>query len=1147
LGGRIGVVVEGGETVKRDVAAVLGRLALACLIALLALWPQLSFAADSAKLFATTEKGFARLILDFPNRLDLPAYHIDSQDGVLSLTFSDPIDVSLPDVSAALPDYVTVARVDPDGRGIRFGLRTTFTVNQMAAGEQLFIDLLPTTWQGLPPGLPQAVVDKLAARAQQAALKAEQERRAAEAHILKPVATVDVGRNPTFMRVEFKWNVDTGAKFSLAGNAGKVSFDWPVPIDLFRLKTGLPKEVQSVDGQMGPGNSDVTFHVAKGVVPRFYQVSPRDFIVDIDTPSSVPASPDPQAAATAKALNAAKAQISPTATTTNALGPLGWVGQALAAFDQATNAPITPTVKTVGSTIRISFPFAKETAAAVFRRGDTVWMLFDSPTGINQPAFSSGLADLAKNFTVLPAGDTQVVRLDLSPGRLATLGSEGRSWVLSIGDMLLDPTAPLALGRRQDRQGFGEITADIVRPGRVHDFKDPVVGDDLRIVTAYPPARGLPRDLSYVDFEALRSVQGLVVRPEHSDVTVSLDNTTAVISAPNGLTLSSADAIQMANGTPAAVDRNGFIDLMRLRETDPVAYGKKIDGMTAAAAAADGADKDIARLNLARLYLANRYGFEALGVLDVLEGDLKRPDLKRDAEEMKAAADVISYRPTDALAILGSPAFASDIDAKMWRSIAETDSGDYQSAHRDALASQSIIASYPSWLRDRFLLSAVRSSLQAGDTASADQFEHAISFADLSPEDVSLYRLLDARLAEAEGRDSEALDTYGQVIAEDVRPTRAEAVYRTIMLLDKLGKIDDAKAINALAAESLLWRGDTLESKVDQLLTSLYFRVGNYRLGFETAKDTVSYFPAGPAMSALSTEAQHQFENLFLDGRADTLPPVEALALFYDFKQLTPPGSQGDMMIRNLARRLVKVGLLPQAAELLRYQVDARLTGAGRAEVAADLAVIDLADRDPQGAIAALTSTELQDLPPNLERRRRLLEARALIDSHRIDLGLDVISSVTGRDADELRVDAGWAQKDYDTVGRLIELMYAPGTSGASGPGLSQTGQMDMVRAAVAYALAGDRIGLTRLRAKFSDAMAQSPQWPMFDYVTSTIEPVTSANFAKVADSVANIDELNNFLASYKATYGGPDAIAPTTVSTLDAAASAKAAAPPAG
>src|SRR5207302_1438017 len=99
-------------------------------------------------------------------------------------------------------------------------------------------------------------------------------------------------------------------------------------------------------------------------------------------------------------------------------------------------------------------------ASAVFRRGDTLWMLFDTLTGINQPPFSPDLASLAKAFTIVPAGDTQVVRIDLGTDRLATLGSEGRSWVLSIGDNLLTPTEPLSLDRRQDKDGLFQITAD---------------------------------------------------------------------------------------------------------------------------------------------------------------------------------------------------------------------------------------------------------------------------------------------------------------------------------------------------------------------------------------------------------------------------------------------------------------------------------------------------------------------------------------------------------------------------------------------------------------------------------------------------------------------------------------------------------------
>ena len=56
-------------------------------------------------------------------------------------------------------------------------------------------------------------------------------------------------------------------------------------------------------------------------------------------------------------------------------------------------------------------------------------------------------------------------------------------------------------------------------------------------------------------------------------------------------------------------------------------------------------------------------------------------------------------------------------------------------------------------------------------------------------------------------------------------------------------------------------------------------------------------------------------------------------------------------MIRRLADRLVSIDLLDQAADLLQYQVDHRLQGAGRAQVATRLAVIYLMDRKADRAL----------------------------------------------------------------------------------------------------------------------------------------------------------------------------------------------------
>ena len=76
--------------------------------------------------------------------------------------------------------YVNAARRDPDGAAVRLALNRKVTVNTMAAGEKLFVDLLPEGWTGLPPGLPQEVVEELARRAREAEKKARAQQRVSQ-------------------------------------------------------------------------------------------------------------------------------------------------------------------------------------------------------------------------------------------------------------------------------------------------------------------------------------------------------------------------------------------------------------------------------------------------------------------------------------------------------------------------------------------------------------------------------------------------------------------------------------------------------------------------------------------------------------------------------------------------------------------------------------------------------------------------------------------------------------------------------------------------------------------------------------------------------------------------------------------------------
>jgi hypothetical protein len=1106
-----------GRRARAGARAAFTRLCALLLVLLLTALPTPASAADRAQIIGTQEQGFGRLVLSFPDRMDLPKYSIKFDNGVLAIEFDQPVSVLLPDLAVALPDYASVARVDPDGRGIRIGLRTSFNLDRIEAGDMLFIDLLPTSWQGLPPGLPPEVVASLSERAKEAARNAEQKRKAEEAKTLHPAATVRVGRNPTFVRVQFDWNVDTEGKFALDGKAGTITFDWPVPVDLYQLKSDLPAQIVDVANSVGPDGSKVVLKLADGVAPRFYAIDRRSFVMDVD----IPVADGLKAAVAAEEARKAAADASSSAPAAPQAAGDGAVPDA----ERADSGPVVPTVAAVGSTIRIDFPFAEDTAAAVFRRGDTVWMLFDTDRQISAPAKSEMLDKVASGFTVVPAEGTKVVRLDLSGDRLATLGSEGRSWVLSLGDVLLNPTEPMALDRHRDADGQFEMTANLDRPGKLHAFHDPDVGDVLDVVTVFPPARGVARSLDYVDFDALRTIHGLVVRPKNATVKVELQDKVALIEADGGLTLSPFEHGRVLDGSASPAERGSYIDFSVNREDDPAVLVETREALISKAAEAEGRLKELARLDLAQFYLSNQFSYEAIGVLDVLQGELKSEDLGKKVKLTRAIADTLANRPADALSILNGEAFSEEADALLWRAIAKTEANDFAGARLDAIGAENVADAYPSWIELKFLFAGVRAAVETKDEPLAQRLIKRIEFSKLDPEQVTTYQLMQGRIAELDGRDDEAIDTYGQVIAADVRPTRAEAVYRTLLLLRKNGTIDLDKATQTLAAEALLWRGGPLETDMDKLLAELEFQNGDYRAGFDTVKQAVAFSPESSEINELLAEAQTQFEKLFLDGVADALDPVHALSLYYDFRALTPPGIRGDEMIRNLAQRLVKVDLLTQAADLLEYQIGSRLTGMAKAQVAADLALIRIADRDPEGALRALNESRLADMPPSLERRRRIVEARALIDAGRQALALDLISKLDGRDVDLLRIDAYWSLKNYGQAAELLEVMYAP----AGDQQMTEGQRMNILKAAVGFVFADDRIGLSRLRSKFGEQMANSAEWPMFEFVTGEIVPQTVA-FRKVAREVSGMDSLEAFLKAYRDTYAADDSLTPDKV-----------------
>src|SRR5579862_1700039 len=144
-----------------------GRSWLALAFILVGLISSPACRADPVKGDATfvAAGGYARLVLKLAK--DVPA-EVTTAGSIVVISFKQPVDIPGDKLSDAVPDYVGSARRDPDGSAIRLSLARRVTVNSMTAGERIFVDLLPDTWKGLPPPLPQEVVRELAERARAA-------------------------------------------------------------------------------------------------------------------------------------------------------------------------------------------------------------------------------------------------------------------------------------------------------------------------------------------------------------------------------------------------------------------------------------------------------------------------------------------------------------------------------------------------------------------------------------------------------------------------------------------------------------------------------------------------------------------------------------------------------------------------------------------------------------------------------------------------------------------------------------------------------------------------------------------------------------------------------------------------------------------
>lgn len=1113
-------MVAGGQVAKgfKGLLFALGALAG---VVLLQPAPAL---ADQVSVRASTQNGFGRLTFRWPQ----PVGHQASREGDrLVVTFSRPIQADLRPALRNLGAYIASIEPAANEATVTFRLKGDFAVRSYDTGSSVVVDIVGA--KQTPP----------APAAETNAPTSEP-----SAQGTGPVVAVRTGVHDTYSRLVFDWPTATPHSFVRDGDEAVLSFSAPATVNLSRLANGRVRNIKGARAAMVDGKLVVTLNADPASRIKVSSIGPK-VVVDVFAPDPTTAT----AAAKVEATQADEAPpaeapaedapvVAPTSLTPQVLSPQDLTPETPAASEVRADAvqaaappsPVDTTraqaSKVADGAVALRFDWQEPVGAAVFRRGGVLWVVFDKRTNIDTAALVRDGAGLISSAEQVPATQGVVLRLTTKEGVNPSVKRSGLAWILEFMQQPLLPSAPLQTDAQPNSPLGARLFVSVPEPGNVIAFRDPEMGDNLVVVPVIPLGHGVARTWEYPQVQVLASKQGVVVRPISDDVRVRPLRQGVEVSSTGALQVSSVSAEEKANvelesaraassGMQAFRPLTRVLDLEKWKRADLQNFIETRQELQRTIAFSKSAKtKEASRRELMQFYFTNGFEAEALGVMEIMRA--ARPEIEDEQEfrMLRGAASWLMGRVADARTDLFSPVLDGTDEATFWRAAVVAKEGKIPEAAYDLRRMGAITQPYPKALKMPTATLVADAAVELGDVKQATQYLEVLGIDDPSETQRNQIDLVSGKLKALGGDPDGAISNWETVMEGVHRPSRAKAAVARTELLLKLGHFSAADAIEEFEKLRFVWRGDDFEFALLRRLGGLYMEQSLFREGLNTLRQAATHFPTHENTNVVTKKMSDVFQDLYLKDGADVLAPVTAIALYDEFRELTPPGALGDEMIRKLADRLVGVDLLDRAADLLESQVDFRLKGEEKARVGARLALIYLFDQKYKRALNALDKTKFTGVGEALALQRTLLRARGHVGLEDPEVALDLIRPEIGIDADGIRAGIYWRNGDWKNAAKALSSIVRSLGAKPRKP-LTEHQALAVLSLAVAFTLDGNETGVSRSVASYGPAMAGTPYADAYQLITSGPE-LGMVNFRGLDEIVKKVDDFQGFMEVYR-------------------------------
>lgn len=854
-------------------------------------------------------------------------------------------------------------------------------------------------------------------------------------------------------------------------------------------------------------------------------------------------------------------------------------------------------VAPAGEGAKITFTWPQPVAAAAFRHDGALYLAFDEPTNSLAALFADARIARLGQAAKIELPDSTVIRIVEAKPLGVSLAAAGRSWIVDIAPgAKAAPRAPIEQRRETLADGAASLLLTTSKPGRVVSLTVPGSSEQLQIVPVRPAGQGVAEEIAWPEFKLLATHQGVAVAGRAEAATIeSLDQGVVVTTRPQGALSPIAEAPAPSEAAPAATapaetppaetppeqaatgegatgehaaaepaaphsvepgqaaeggngltSVPGLFDLPTWRRGGEATFQTDQRQLEGAVTGASKSEKAQARLTLGEFYFAHGLLDEAEGALNAISAaDAGKID-PREVRLLKAALQALHGDAEEAKASLADRDITELPETNLFLGLLAADAQDWPEAAKHFGGKLPNIGDYPKPVRDRLYVAGGQALANGGNPIGAQRFADALRQDQPDKEAADWLTYLDGLIKLKMGEREAGLALWETLSDSGDEEVKARSQMALVEERMQAGEMKPAEAITRLERLRFVNRGGDFEFNLLHKLGGLYIAEGQPRKGLTTLRGLAANFPDRPETKQVAEEMSGAFRNLYLENGADRLSPLVAVALYDEFRELTPAGADGDRMITMLADRLVKVDLLDRAASLLDSQVKKRLTGLDKAQAGTRLAAIYMLNQKPDQALQALKDSEIDEaMPPELIGERRRLEARATFDGGDTINGLQMLADDPSLEAKWLRADMLWRTREWpaaaNALGELIdgeEQAQADEVAATKAKldvtkdpaaAIDSDAQMAALRAkqdqhfkeriapiilnrAIALSLASDRRGLRGLAKDFGDRMAGTDQEKAFTMLTAPDNGLVES----VTAEMAGVDRIDAFVTDYR-------------------------------